>query len=95
MNVPSLLLNAAASTGYMQTTYWDNQWMLTAKDNEFGTRVHEKTLGNLHDHLTSWKVKLLMMIDAEMQLLSPALFPAMLNAALMSMTDFTYAAGRL
>ena len=31
---------------------------LTAKDAMFGTRAHQKSLANIHDHLSSWKVDL-------------------------------------
>ena len=42
--------------GYMQSTYYDNQHGLTQKDQAFGIRLQQKTLGNLHDHLSCWKI---------------------------------------
>lgn len=44
--------------GYMQNAYYDDQWNLTKNDLKFGTRTREKTLSNIHDHLTSWKIDL-------------------------------------
>ena len=32
----------------MQNTYYDDQWNLTAKDQKFGIRAHQKSLANIH-----------------------------------------------
>lgn len=40
----------------MQCTFWDADHGITQPDVKFGTRVHEKTTGNLHDHLSAWKL---------------------------------------
>lgn len=43
--------------GYMESSYFGPNGE-TAKDLPFGTRVHEYTFANLHDHLCNWKIDL-------------------------------------
>nr|QOL01225.1 putative extracellular protein TR9_033 [Trebouxia lynnae] len=43
--------------GYMQAAYWDPAGG-TKMDLPYGTVVHTYTLGNIHDHLSGWKVDL-------------------------------------
>lgn len=43
--------------GYMSTLYFDPGGA-TAREAPFGTRVAERVLANLHDHLSGWKVDL-------------------------------------
>ncbi|KAB5594148.1 Primary-amine oxidase [Ceratobasidium theobromae] len=41
-----------AASGYLQATYWD------ARQNDYGTRVHETTMGSVHSHVINYKVDL-------------------------------------
>ncbi|CAD7705112.1 unnamed protein product [Ostreobium quekettii] len=43
--------------GYMESTFFGPNGE-TLKDVPFGTRVHQYTFANLHDHLSGWKVDL-------------------------------------
>ncbi|XP_011269955.1 hypothetical protein CAOG_08385 [Capsaspora owczarzaki ATCC 30864] len=42
-----------SATGYMQAGRWAD-----ANDNQFGTRVQDQVMGNLHDHILNFKVDL-------------------------------------
>lgn len=52
------LIAMCTRAGFMQNEYFDDQYGLTQPDLKFGTRIQQKVLGNIHDHLTSWKVDL-------------------------------------
>lgn len=49
---------SSMASGYLQAEHYPTHVPAQIKEKNFGTRINERTMGSLHDHLFGWKIDL-------------------------------------